>query len=141
MRWGRRTCLTRTYDEKQGVKTKCEMLSKENLQLTVEKRMSQEETRRMVEDMKSMRKQLEASRVEQEKNLGHRKSRRRARAAAQLLRSTSASGCAKNLGVRSWRPKHCNFTTRSGRVLGLKTTDEPFKCDVVCARVRVPVYT
>merc|ERR1719222_1539932 len=53
-----------------GLKTKCEMLSKENLQLKVEKRMSQEETRRMVEDSKSMRKQLEASRVEQEKKLG-----------------------------------------------------------------------
>ena len=50
-----------------GLKTKCESLSKENLQLKVEKRMSEEETRRVMDDSKSIRKQLEASRVDQEK--------------------------------------------------------------------------
>ena len=52
-----------------GLKKKCEALSKENLQLKVEKRMSQDETRRVMDDSKLMRKQLEASRVDQEKKL------------------------------------------------------------------------
>ena len=48
-----------------GLKIKCEALSKENLQLKVEKRTSQEEMRRVMEDLK---KQLETSKVDQEKD-------------------------------------------------------------------------